>query len=173
MLVLPVLLGQGARTGCGLSSTSFGSYPVTIGDRVAVIACAETDRSLDGHRPLRETHISGNLLAMTELPSAAEVRRSLVDDLHHEDDQGLWEVVWSLNSACPDASQGRKIALAKQVVFGLLSDGLIELRRAVWPSRDGPLLSDVEIARLHHDDVPWFDPANSADLLVQVSERNA
>jgi hypothetical protein len=30
------------------------------------------------------------------LPTAAELRQSLLDVLEHEDDQCLWEVVWTL-----------------------------------------------------------------------------
>ena len=65
-----------------------------------------------------------------------------MNDLHFEDDQGLWEIVWRLNTWCPAAERDRKISLERDVVFGLLSEERIELRRIEWPSSDGPLLSD-------------------------------
>ena len=95
-----------------------------------------------------------------------------MDELRHEDDQGLWEVVWALNSQCPDVPLAEKIALARAVVFELLESGQIELREIAWPEHEGPILTATQIARLHHDDGPWYDPQNSADLLVQINERD-
>lgn len=104
------------------------------------------------------------------LPLQDDLRQELMDDLHYEDDQGLWEVVWLLNTKAPEVTRDEKIALARAVIFGLLDEGRIELRQVTWPEHDGRLLNEVEVARLHHDDAPWFDP-EATDLLVQVSER--
>ena len=87
-----------------------------------------------------------------DLPAASEVRNSLVDEVHYEDDQGTWEVVWALNTQCPEVPLAEKLALARAVVFELLESGRIELRKIAWPDRDGPLLIAEQIARLHHDE---------------------
>jgi hypothetical protein len=75
-----------------------------------------------------------------------------VDEVHYEDDQGLWEVVWALNTQCPEVPLAEKIALARAVVFELLEAGQIELRKIAWPDHDGPLFTAEQIARLHHDE---------------------
>jgi len=104
-----------------------------------------------------------------DLPAASEVRDSLLDDLHHEGHQGLWEVVWALNTQCPEVPLADKLALARAVVFDLLQSGQIELRKIAWPEHDGPSLTAEQRARLQHDDAPWYDPESSAAFLVQVN----
>lgn len=96
------------------------------------------------------------------------MREELLDELRHEDDQGLWEVVWSLNTMSPDVELSSKIALARSVVVELLSDGLIELRQIEWPSHGGRLLTEDQLRQLRQDDVPWHDP-EATDLLVQIN----
>lgn len=118
-------------------------------------------------------------MAAHHLPSPAVVRRALLDDLRFEDDQYLWEVVWTLNAHSPDVPQSLKVELARAAVFGLLEDGEIELRKIMWPeSSDGQAgpsepLSPEQVERLRSDDLPWFDPTNSTDLLVRVAWRRA
>ena len=96
----------------------------------------------------------------------------LLDALRFEDDQGLWEIVWGLNSISPETPRDRKIQLAREVVFALLDEGRIELRSVVWTESAGPPLTEVEIAQLRHDDVPWYDPENSGERLVWLSLRS-
>jgi hypothetical protein len=71
----------------------------------------------------------------------------------------------------PGRESEAKIALARAVVFELPESGQIELRQIAWSERDGPLLTAEQIARLQHDDDPWYDPENGADFLVQINER--
>jgi hypothetical protein len=144
------------------------------------VPCALSPRFPDSaHRAFCEpclgtsAHLGHSGLVRDDPPSAAEFRTSLVNDLHFEDDQGLGEIVWSLNAVSPDVSLNRKIELARTVGFGLLQDGLIELRKVACPECDGPLLCADQVARLRHDDHPWFDPENASDLLVQAGKRGA
>jgi hypothetical protein len=65
----------------------------------------------------------------------------------------------------PGRESEAKIALARAVVFELPESNQIE------PERDGPLLTAEQIARLQHDDDPWYDPENGADFLVQINEH--
>ena len=108
----------------------------------------------------------------TQPASVGDLRSSLLDDLRFKDDQGTWEAVWSLNAISP-TSPSTQIELPRTVVFGLLQDGLIELRKVVWSQRRGPPLTDDQIARLRHEELPRFDPENSSDQLVQISEPGA
>jgi hypothetical protein len=42
--------------------------------------------------------------------TAAATAACLLDDVTYEDDQGLWEIVWTLNGQFPDKPLARKIA---------------------------------------------------------------
>jgi hypothetical protein len=101
------------------------------------------------------------------LPPADEVRDHLLADLRFEDDQGLWEVEWSLHAQCPNADLASRIELARRVVLGLLEASVVVGRRVDWGSFDGPLLTGGELERLRHEDAPWHDPEGT-DLLVQL-----
>ena len=105
-----------------------------------------------------------------ELPSVSEVTARLVDALAHEGDQGLWEVVWSLNSDTSPSS-AEKVALARQAVFGLRQMGRVTLWRAPWPksANEGRALTDDEVALLAETDAPWFDPENAGEFIVWLT----
>jgi hypothetical protein len=109
-------------------------------------------------------------LMSDDLPSATEVAARLVDDLADEGDQGLWEVVWSLNSDSSPSSP-EKVALARQVVFALLREGRLTLRTAPWPKSadEGRALTDDEFALLADTDTPWFDPENVGEFIVWIT----
>lgn len=78
-----------------------------------------------------------------------------------------------MNSICPEVDPAEKIALARQVVFELLAEARIELRKIEWPEDEGPSLDAEQVARLRHDDLPWHDPEHCAELLVQVNKTEA
>lgn len=99
-------------------------------------------------------------------PSAEELRLALLNDLRFEDDQGLWEVVWRLNTISPEVEQERKLALAREVVFQLVEAGEVELRSAK-PGEGAQLLPDSEVACLRNEAEPWCDPERT-DLLVLI-----
>jgi hypothetical protein len=103
------------------------------------------------------------------LPSPAEEAQNLLDLLRSEDDQFLWELYWDLARRFPDAAHDDKLALVRQVVWQLLTDGLIKLWRLEWPNPPHELLGPAEIERLRIDPLPWYDP-NNTDLLVMVCE---
>jgi hypothetical protein len=109
-------------------------------------------------------------MATADLPSSTQAAERLLDFLHFEDDQWLWEVVWDLNARFPAAGQEEKIRLARQAVSELLASGFIELWRGVWP--DGPVepLGAAEIERLHVEAEPWCDP-EQADIIVVIREQ--
>jgi hypothetical protein len=103
------------------------------------------------------------------LPEPAEVRAYLLDALHFEDDQGLWEPVWWLNTRSPDLDRASKVSLVRSVVLSLLEEGLIELRRTTSPPDEGTPVTRDELDRLRSGDPPWYDPERT-DLLVTISE---
>lgn len=105
-----------------------------------------------------------------DLPPVAEVTAWLVDALANEGDQGLWEVVWSLNLDSSPSSP-EKVALARQVVFTLLREGRVVLRTAPWPKAadEGRALTDGEVALLADTDTPWFDPENAGEFIVWLT----
>jgi hypothetical protein len=105
-----------------------------------------------------------------DLPSRELTAERLLDCLHFEDDQWLWEVVWALNARCPKAGQDEKVGLARQAVFELLADGLIELWRGEWPGGPVEPLSPAQIERLRVDPMPWYDPEHT-ELLVVIREQ--
>jgi hypothetical protein len=80
--------------------------------------------------------------------SATEVTTWRVDALSYEDDQGLWEVVWSLSTDSSPSSP-EKVALARQVVFALLREGRLTLRTAPWPKSadEGRVLPMMRLRR--------------------------
>ena len=106
------------------------------------------------------------------LPSLSDLRASYLDALQHEGDQGLWEFVWSLNSEVPSASVDSKVALARELVFALLDDGVVTLRVAEWPqpAEAGRALTTAALARLRTDANPWSRPEQAPELVVWVSE---
>ena len=109
------------------------------------------------------------------LPSLRAVRATLIDALWFEDDQGLWEVVWRLNADHASASMSSKVAMARDVVFGLIDEGLVTLTVSEWPNRadEGRPLTDAESERLRTDDRPWVDPAETPDLVVWLIGRES
>ena len=105
-----------------------------------------------------------------DLPSVTEVTARLVDALAHEGDQGLWEVVWSMNSDSSPSS-AEKVALAREAVFGLRHEGRVILRTAPWPKSvdEGRALTDEEVVQLAETDTPWFDPENAGECIVWLT----
>jgi hypothetical protein len=91
--------------------------------------------------------------------------------LEHEGDQGLWEIVWSLNHTHPGASVESKVALAREVVFALVDQNRVIMRTAPWPAppATGTALSVTELERLREEDEPWCDPSSVSDLVVWLT----
>jgi hypothetical protein len=103
------------------------------------------------------------------LPSPQQLRETLLDDLVHEDDVWLWEIVWKLNNDCPEPPAAAKIDLARRVVFTLVTEQAIELWRADrWPPTAFHQLDPQEISQLRDGDAPWSDPARSGRQLIQI-----
>ena len=99
-------------------------------------------------------------------PFTAEATAAiLLDAVTYEIDQGLWEIVWTLNGLFPGEPLASKIGLAREAVR--LLDAKIELWRGAWP--EGPLepLTEAEADSLAADDLPWYNP-EGASLLVWV-----
>ncbi|MFA5884633.1 MAG: hypothetical protein WDA60_12335 [Acidimicrobiia bacterium] len=109
------------------------------------------------------------------LPSLADLRATFIDALHFEGDQGLWEVVWSLNASHASAPVASKVTLARELIFDSLSEGVVTLSASEWPrtARDGRPLTATEMERLRVEDAPWFEPSSTPGLVVWVSERKS
>ena len=104
---------------------------------------------------------------IADLPAPDAVRDRLLDALRHEDDQGLWEVVWVMNGQGCAAPVEMKVQLARDVVLKLLGEGRVELWHVTWPGTTARELTPDELRRLTSEDAPWCDPAN-CDLLVEI-----
>ena len=107
---------------------------------------------------------------MNDLPSLSDLRVALFDALRFEGNQGLWEAVWRLNASHPSVALDAKVALARELILGLLDERKIELSVAEWPASDGRAVTAEELNRLRVDDTPWFDPERAQDLLVWIGE---
>jgi hypothetical protein len=106
----------------------------------------------------------------SELPSVDRLAYLLSADLE-DDDLGLWEVMWTLNTLAPAAPFDDKIRLAKHAVSSLVG-GQYELWRGEWPGGPVAPLTEGEQQLLAHDDVSWHDP-DHATLLVWIREVGA
>jgi hypothetical protein len=107
--------------------------------------------------------------AKSDLPSVDRLAFLVSGELQ-DDDVGLWEVVWRLNTLAPAAPLGEKILLARHAVSSLL--GHNHLWRGDWHGGPVALLTEDEMQILAHDDAPWHDPEN-ATLLVWIREEGA
>lgn len=104
------------------------------------------------------------------LPRAEDVARELMWCLVNEDDQQLFEVYEAIDAAAPNAAQTAKVELAREVVFDLLDNGLIELHTFEWPpnaARACPPLDDYSLQRLRIEVAPWCLPLET-DLRVEI-----
>ena len=77
--------------------------------------------------------------AKSDLPSVDRLAYLISGDLQ-DDDLGLWEVVWRLNTLAPAASLDEKIRLARHAVSSLL--GHNDLWRGDWPGGPIALLTE-------------------------------
>lgn len=50
-----------------------------------------------------------------------------------EDYTGLYEILWSLNTAYPEMSEKTKLDVAREALSDLVMRGLVELFTATWP----------------------------------------
>lgn len=107
--------------------------------------------------------------ANEDLPSLDRLVYLLSADLQ-DDDLGLWEVVWTLNTLAPTASLNEKIHLARRAVSVLM--GEYDLWRGVWPTGPVARLTDSEMLELADDDAPWHDPEH-ASVLVWIREEGS
>ena len=102
------------------------------------------------------------------LPTVAQVQRRLLDELHHEGEQGLWEVAWSLNCGPeqPAAVVATKVDLAREAVLDLVSRGEVTIMQAdTWPPTDYRPVAATEFAAVDGD--AWVAPER-ADALYFI-----
>jgi hypothetical protein len=105
--------------------------------------------------------------AKSNLPSVDQLVYLISGDLQ-DDDIGLWEVVWTLNTLAPAAPLDEKVRLARYAVSRLL--GHYALWRGDWPGGPVAPLTEEEKQTLAHYDAPWHDPER-ATLLVWIREE--
>jgi hypothetical protein len=96
------------------------------------------------------------------LPSPERLAYVIAGDLA-EDDVGLWEIVWGLNSTNPEAPLDEKVRIARRAVSLLSNEAELWHGDPLEPG-SGPL-SAAELRALAEDDLAWHDPAN-ASLIV-------
>jgi hypothetical protein len=122
---------------------------------------------------------SGQAVLMAQspevLPSLNDLRAMFLHALRSEGDEGLWEIVWSLNTEAPSASLESKVALAREMAFALMDEGVVTLQVAEWPqpATAGRALTTAELVRLRHDLTPWSNPENAPELTVWVCEDDS
>ena len=100
----------------------------------------------------------------SQLPSLDRLVYLMSAELE-EDDLGLWEVVWHLNTTAPAAPLEEKVQLARRAVSVLM--GQHDLWRGEWPGGPVTPLSERETQALASDDAAWHDPEH-ATLLVWI-----
>jgi hypothetical protein len=82
-----------------------------------------------------------------------------------EDYAGLWELVWELNTAFPDADESEKLATCQQVTRELISDGHVELFRCEEPDGNLTKLPTDEALTLLSALSSWKTPDDDATSL--------
>jgi hypothetical protein len=101
------------------------------------------------------------------LPSPERLAYVIAGDLE-EDNLGLWEVVWGLNSSHPRASLEEKIGLARRAVS--LLGNQADLWRGDPLDPDGGPLTPEDLQALAADDLAWHDP-KKASMIVWLKSR--
>jgi hypothetical protein len=100
-----------------------------------------------------------------------QARARLLDDLAYDGPRPLWEVPGRLNRDGADWLPDERIDRAREVVFGLIERGLVELRYAD-PQPVGAPLIGIDVARLRDDARPWLPPDDHDSLSVIVCETD-
>jgi hypothetical protein len=92
--------------------------------------------------------------------------------LTSEDDQWLWEPVWTLNPEHPEAAEAEKVALVRQVVLGLAEQNRVTLWRGQWPDGIVEPLSDEGRERIATEVPPWNIPECTDQLvIIQIASK--
>ena len=101
------------------------------------------------------------------LPEVSAVQEELLWSLRYEDDQGLWEVAWSLDCSPgqPQAVIDAKVALARQATWELLERGEIEVwEMDGWPPKSCRPVSLAEFRDAEHEGDIWVSPDRATRL---------
>jgi hypothetical protein len=75
-----------------------------------------------------------------------------------EDYAGLWELVWELNTAFPDADESEKLSTCQRITGELISSGYVELFRCEEPDGDTTKLPTSEALALILKRDSWKTP---------------
>lgn len=102
----------------------------------------------------RSPPVRPQIIAMTEL-SKEEIEKEILS-LGTEDDYGLYEIIWRLNSMYPNFSEQEKISAAAFAVRELLQEKLIEL---FW-SKNHELIPMNSTEKLPNDPKSWSPKEN-------------
>ena len=93
----------------------------------------------------------------TQLIDHTKLRAEIISD-GEDDYTGLYEIIWSLNSAYPDLPRAPKVAAARAVTAELLNEGRLRFYKTIWASNDfEPVSAAVARAAVSSDEA-WDDP---------------
>jgi hypothetical protein len=98
---------------------------------------------------------------------SAPATREVILEMLEEDEYGLYEVIWSLNTLHPDAGAAEKVRAARAAMRELLNENHIALSRAVWASQRRESIPPSEALRLIETLDAWAPPdSDKGEYLV-------
>jgi hypothetical protein len=93
--------------------------------------------------------------------------RNIILEMLEEDEYGLYEVIWSLNTQHPDAEPAEKVRVAHAAMRELLNEHRVALSRAVWASQARQPIARSDALGLIESPVAWAPPdSDKGEYLV-------
>jgi hypothetical protein len=86
------------------------------------------------------------------------IARDVILEMCSEDEFGLYEVVWSLNTAYPTVPKGDKVTASRTAMRRLLDEERVVLLRARWASNGRVPVALNEARGLIESDSAWEPP---------------
>lgn len=115
-------------------------------------------------RPATNLSLAGNVASVTEEPPPATMLVAEVEQLLSVGSVGLYEFVWLLRSAVPEASDSERRDLAREAVRRLLEQGGNRLVFLEWPRE--AVTGEARFEELR--DSAWDDPTHGQPYIAIV-----
>ena len=91
-----------------------------------------------------------------------------------EDFSGLWEVVWELNTLMPDRDPAQNRDLARDIVHGLLAEGLVQIFQCKEPDGQQVAVSLETAEEVLAGDEAWEPPEfNGLSWRIGATEKGS
>jgi hypothetical protein len=92
----------------------------------------------------------------------AHFAESLAVSYGHEDFNGLYELVWGLNSSHPEVVPGERLRAAQAALLSLVSRGLLAVFAAEQPLQNPQPVASASVERVLSDPESWLPPGERA-----------